>query len=104
MKIISIRSAGIEHTWDIEVDEVHEYQLSNGCISHNTSGKACNAIESTEPISDFFYKEEGTITVPTLFQILEKIINNIKKHLTVTNMLYLEMQQLDKNGLTKHNQ
>jgi len=31
-----------------------------------TSGKACNAIESTEPISDFFYKEEGTITVPTV--------------------------------------
>ncbi len=31
-----------------------------------TSGKACNAIESTEPIADFFYKEEGTITIPTL--------------------------------------
>lgn len=31
-----------------------------------TSGKAINAIESTEPIADFFYKEEGTMTIPTL--------------------------------------
>ncbi len=31
-----------------------------------TSGKAINAIESTEPIADLFYKEEGTITVPTI--------------------------------------
>jgi len=31
-----------------------------------TSGKAVNSIESTEPVHDFFYKEEGTITVPTV--------------------------------------
>lgn len=31
-----------------------------------TSGKAINAIESTEPMHDFFYKEEGTITIPTI--------------------------------------
>jgi ribonucleoside-diphosphate reductase alpha chain len=31
-----------------------------------TSGKSINAIESTEPIHDFFYKEEGTITIPTI--------------------------------------
>lgn len=31
-----------------------------------TSGKAINATESTEPVIDFFYKEEGTIIIPTL--------------------------------------
>lgn len=31
-----------------------------------TSGKAVNAIESTEPVHDFFYKEEGTMTIPTV--------------------------------------
>ena len=31
-----------------------------------TSGKSINATESTEPIHDFFYKEEGTITIPTI--------------------------------------
>jgi len=31
-----------------------------------TSGKSQNAIESTEPIHDFFYKEEGTINIPTI--------------------------------------
>jgi len=31
-----------------------------------TSGKSQNAIESTEPIHDFFYKEEGTISIPTI--------------------------------------
>jgi len=66
MKIKKITDGGYQHTWDIEVDEVHEYLLSNGCVSHNTSGKAINAIESTEPIHDFFYKEEGTITIPTV--------------------------------------
>lgn len=31
-----------------------------------TSGKAVNSVESTEPIHMFFYKEEGTIIVPTI--------------------------------------
>lgn len=66
MKIKKIIDGGFEHTWDIEVPDVHEYILSNGCISHNTSGKGINAIESTEPIHDFFYKEEGTMSIPTL--------------------------------------
>jgi ribonucleoside-diphosphate reductase alpha chain len=67
MKIKKITdNKDLKDTWDIEVDEVHEYLLSNGCVSHNTSGKSINAIESIEPIHMFFYKEEGTITVPTL--------------------------------------
>jgi len=72
MKITNIEES-MSHTWDIEVPSTHEYLLSNGCVSHNTSGKAINAIESTEPVHDFFYKEEGTITVPT-------VVPNFKKN------------------------
>lgn len=31
-----------------------------------TSGKSINAIESIEPIVDLFYKEEGTLSIPTI--------------------------------------
>jgi len=74
MKITKITdNTNHQHTWDIEVPDGHEYILSNGCISHNTSGKAINAIESIEPVPNFFYKEEGTITVPT-------VVANFKKN------------------------
>jgi len=65
MKIINIEES-FACTWDIEIPDVNEYILSNGCISHNTSGKAINATESTEPVHDFFYKEEGTMSIPTI--------------------------------------
>lgn len=50
MKIKKITKTGeIEPTWDIEVNDVHEYVLPNGCVSHNTSSilgnnEACEAI------------------------------------------------------------
>lgn len=67
MKIIKINhDVTMKPTWDIEVEEVHEYLLGNGCVSHNTSGKAANATESIEPVQNFFYKEDGTTTIPTL--------------------------------------
>jgi len=37
MKIKKITKSGIKPTWDIEVNEVNEYLLENGCVSHNTS-------------------------------------------------------------------
>jgi intein/homing endonuclease len=56
-KVINIKELNFFDTWDIEVKEVNEYLLGNGCISHNTSGKSINAIESIEPIHDFFKKK-----------------------------------------------
>jgi len=74
MKIKSIKAnTDLKHTWDIEVEDVHEYQLSNSCISHNTSGKAINSTESIEPIPNYMYHEEGTFTVPT-------VVANFKKN------------------------
>lgn len=90
MRITNIEE-GFEHTWDIEVEEVHEYLLGNGCVSHNTSGKAINAIESTEPIADFFYKEEGTITVPT-------VVPNFRKN----NQYYKRAFECDQYALLRN--
>lgn len=90
MKIEKIESSSA-HTWDIEVADVHEYFLSNGCVSHNTSGKAINAIESIEPIHDLFYKEEGTTTVPT-------IVPNFKKN----NRYYKRAFECDQYALLKN--
>lgn len=53
-------------TWGIEVDEVHEYCMGNGVVSHNTSGKVTNATEGAEPIMDLFYVETGTHNLPTV--------------------------------------
>ena len=90
MKITKIET-GFAQTWDIEVPTVHEYVLSNGCISHNTSGKAINSIESTEPIHDFFYKEEGTMTIPT-------IVPNFRKN----NQYYKKSFDCDQKNLLKN--
>lgn len=56
-----------------------------------TSGKAVNSIESTEPIHDLFYKEEGTITVPT-------VVPNFKKN----NMYYKRAFECDQFALLKN--
>lgn len=89
MKILKIEDS-YSHTWDIEVPDVNEYILGNGCISHNTSGKSINALESIEPIQNFFYKEEGTITVPT-------IVSNFRKN----NQYYKLAFECDQEMLLK---
>lgn len=67
------------HTWDIEVPGVHEFLLSNGCISHNTSGKIINAIEGIEPIFNTFYMEEGTQVLPTIVPDFKNLANYYQK-------------------------
>ena len=37
MKIKSIKKLGKLHTVDIEVADTHSYQLSNGCVTHNST-------------------------------------------------------------------
>ena len=56
-----------------------------------TSGKAINSIESTEPIHDLFYKEEGTITVPT-------VVPNFRKN----NKYYKRAFECDQMALIKN--
>ena len=48
MKVTKISRGSLKPTWDISVEEVHEFLLSNGCVSHNTSSIYGNQA-STEP-------------------------------------------------------
>lgn len=48
MKIISIRPAAPEHTWDVSTN-TEDYVLSNGVLSHNTSSQVSNATNGIEP-------------------------------------------------------
>lgn len=56
--------------WDSLRKEIVTYGLRNATLMAiaptATSGKAINAIESIEPIQSFFYKEDGTINIPTV--------------------------------------
>jgi len=45
MKIKAIKDLNEEYTYDVEVEEVNEYLLSNGCVSHNTSSLVLNFTE-----------------------------------------------------------
>lgn len=48
MKILSIRPAAPEHTWDVSTN-TEDYVLSNGVISHNTSSQVSNSTNGIEP-------------------------------------------------------
>jgi ribonucleoside-diphosphate reductase alpha chain len=54
MKIKSIEQVGFAYTYDIEVEEVNEYLLSNGVVSHNTSSQIADVTEGIEPVKDIF--------------------------------------------------
>jgi ribonucleoside-diphosphate reductase alpha chain len=72
MKVKSIKAVGIEPTWDIEVEDVHEFCLDNGCVSHNTSSLALSFTEGCEPIRALKINKEGTYTLPFLAPNLVK--------------------------------
>jgi ribonucleoside-diphosphate reductase alpha chain len=56
--------------WRELSNDIVKYGLRNATLMAiaptATSGKAINSIESIEPISNMFYREEGTITIPTV--------------------------------------
>lgn len=56
--------------WEELGEKVKKYGIRNAQLMAvaptATSGKSVNAIESIEPVHDYFYKEEGTLTVPTI--------------------------------------
>jgi len=69
--------------WDDLRDNIITYGIRNATLMAiaptATSGKAINAVESIEPISDFFYKEEGTINIPTVVPNFRKNNQYYKK-------------------------
>jgi len=65
MKITKItQNNDLRHTWDIEVPDGNQYLLGNGCVSHNTSGKAINATEGVDAPRKLKTIQEGTYSLP----------------------------------------
>lgn len=54
-KIKSIRPLGNEFTVDIEVEDTHTYQLSNGCVSHNTVSQLVDSSSGIHPRYAHYY-------------------------------------------------
>jgi ribonucleoside-diphosphate reductase subunit M1 len=92
MRIKEISDVEFAHTWDLEVPQNHEYLLSNGVVSHNTSQLLGNR-ESVEPIhSNYYVRSTGTGIFPIpnkyLEEVLEKYNINIEeayKNITENN-------------------
>ena len=63
-------SSGKLQRWDELGQEIKQYGIRNAQVMAiaptASSGKAINATESTEPVHDLFYKEEGTKNLPAL--------------------------------------
>lgn len=55
MKIKKIASAGLEFTVDVEVENTHSYQLSNGCVSHNTISQLVDCGSGIHPRYSKYY-------------------------------------------------
>ncbi len=64
------------HTWDIEVPDIHEYLLSNGCVSHNTSSSLMKSTEGIEPIRQLVSLKTGTYSCKQLAPDLTKLRAN----------------------------
>ena len=81
--------------WDELAKRVQTFGIRNAQLMAiaptATSGKAVNSIESTEPMYDLFYKEEGTITVPT-------IVPNFR----LNNRYYKKAFECDQRALIKN--
>ena len=81
--------------WNTLAERVKTFGIRNAQLMAiaptATSGKAVNSIESTEPVHDFFYKEEGTITVPT-------VVPNFRKN----NAYYKRAFDCDQYALIKN--
>lgn len=59
MKIKNITKNGIKPTWDIEVPNVHNYIMENGCVSHN-SARVIGSNEAFEPFTSNLYVRRVT--------------------------------------------
>lgn len=78
MKIKSIKkSEKLEHTFDIEVLNVHHYILDNGCVSHNSSvvSSSTNGIEAPRKLISVKKSKSGSplpVVVPEISKLKNK--------------------------------
>jgi ribonucleoside-diphosphate reductase alpha chain len=79
MKIKSIKKSGVKPTWDIEVNDVHEYLLENGCVSHNTASILGNEASCEAQTSNMYTRGvlSGTFIIVNKYLVRELIKQGI---------------------------
>jgi len=91
MKIKTIRDLGYEYTYDVEVEEVHEYILGNGCVSHNTSSLYLpNGTEGVEPIKDYIVRKLNDKTYKQVAPELRELRTNYQLAFEIPNEVLFE--------------
>jgi ribonucleoside-diphosphate reductase alpha chain len=79
MKIKKITKSGIRPTWDIEVNDVHEYLLKNGCVSHNTASILGNEASCEAQTSNMYTRSvlSGTFILVNKYLVKELVKLNL---------------------------
>lgn len=79
MKIKKITKSGIKPTWDIEVNDVHEYLLENGCVSHNTASILGNEASCEAQTSNMYTRSvlSGTFILVNKYLVKELVKLNL---------------------------
>lgn len=95
-KAMGLTSRKIDYNkWNALAQRVKTFGIRNAQLMAiaptATSGKSINSVESIEPVHDFFYKEEGTITIPT-------VVANFR----VNNRYYKRAFECDQYALLKN--
>ena len=76
MKISKIEEGSINHTYDIEVSNVHHYVMENGTISHNTIASIVGTEDCIEPTKEHIFKK---VTQSGDFVMVNKwLVNDLK--------------------------
>jgi len=75
MKIKKITKSGVRPTWDIEVNDVHEYLLENGCVSHNTASILGNEASCEAQTSNMYTRGvlSGTFILVNKYLVKELV-------------------------------
>lgn len=92
MKIKKITKGSIRPTWDIEVNDVHEYLLENGCVSHNTASILGNEASCEAQTSNMYARGvlSGTFIIANKYLVKELVKlgvwnDNLRKKIMTEN-------------------
>jgi ribonucleoside-diphosphate reductase alpha chain len=79
MKIKSIKKGNVMPTWDIEVNDVHEYLTGNFCVSHNTASILGNEASCEAQTSNMYTRGvlSGTFILVNKYLVKELVKSGI---------------------------
>ena len=104
VRIKKITKSGVKPTWDIEVNEVHEYLMENGCVSHNTSSILGNEASYEAQTSNMYLRRvlSGEFILVNKYLVRDLIKNNLwndsmKNKIVINNGSVLNIPEIPDN-------